>query len=486
MIPLRKNKEFTEWWLPALLAVAVIVSGVILEQEKLYILPFLVLAGVFIIKLDMKQLFFILLFLIPLSTEYSVTSSLSLDFPDELFMLLVTGGLLAFLLLKPGLFPAEAKYSSLFVLLLLQLAWMLVTVVFSTNTLLSTKYFLAKIWYIVPFVIGGLLFLNSKEDLRKAAWLMVVSMTITIVISLALHATHGFSFESINDTIRPFFRNHVTYSALMVCLLPIIYVAYRNTEGKEKRNLKILLIIYLVALFFAYSRGAWLCVIGGAVTWWALERKILMSLLLGTVIAAIMAVSWLITDDNYMKFAPDFNTTEFHTDFSQHMQATYQLKDVSTMERFYRWIAGVRMVKEEPVTGFGPNTFYNNYKSYTVAAFKTWVSDNEERSTVHNYFLLMAVEQGIPGMILFGLLVYFIFATASQAYQKLTDPFDRNLALIGAMMLSMIIILNLLSDLIETDKVGSLYFLIMGIMIRLQMKLRRQKLSDTNPAQQHG
>lgn len=231
--------------------------------------------------------------------------------------------------------------------------------------------------------------------------------------------------------------------------------------------------------FFSYSRGAWLCVIGGAITWWAMEKKILMKLILVSVIAVVMAVAWLIADENYMKFAPDFDTTEFHTDFSQHMQATYQLKDVSTMERFYRWIAGVRMVKEEPVTGFGPNTFYKNYKSYTVAAFKTWVSDNEEHSTVHNYFLLLAIEQGLPGMILFIILVYFMFLTGVTAYNQLPDLFDRNLALISTIVLSMIIILNLLSDLIETDKIGSIYFLILGIMIKLQMRLHHQKASKS-------
>ncbi|MFN8265025.1 MAG: O-antigen ligase family protein [Chitinophagaceae bacterium] len=479
MLSRLKNKEFIDLWLPALISIVLIVTGVVLEEEKLFIVPFVILGGLFLIQTEIKQLFFLLLFLIPLSTEYSVTGSLSLDFPDEPFMLLITGGLLAYFLLKPALFPAEAKYSSLFVLLLMQIAWMLVTVLFSTGVVLSTKYLLAKVWYIVPFVFGGLMFMDSKEDFLKAAKLLILAMTIPIVISLVLHSFRGFSFESVNDTLRPFFRNHVSYSGLMVCLIPVLYIGYRNTTGKQKVLLKYLVILFMAALFFSYSRGAWLCVIGGAITWWAMEKKILMKLILVSVIAVVMAVAWLIADENYMKFAPDFDTTEFHTDFSQHMQATYQLKDVSTMERFYRWIAGVRMVKEEPVTGFGPNTFYKNYKSYTVAAFKTWVSDNEEHSTVHNYFLLLAIEQGLPGMILFIILVYFMFLTGVTAYNQLPDLFDRNLALISTIVLSMIIILNLLSDLIETDKIGSIYFLILGIMIKLQMRLHHQKASKS-------
>ena len=54
------------------------------------------------------------------------------------------------------------------------------------------------------------------------------------------------------------------------------------------------------------------------------------------------------------------------------------------------------------------------------------------------------------------------------------DPFERSLAMLCAVVLSMIVTLNLLSDLIETDKIGSLYFIILGLLIRLQVKVNEQ------------
>jgi len=42
-------------------------------------------------------------------------------------------------------------------------------------------------------------------------------------------------------------------------------------------------------------------------------------------------------------------------------------------------------------------------------------------------------------------------------------------------ILSMIITLNLLSDLIETDKIGSLFFIILGLLIHLEYKMRGVK-----------
>jgi O-antigen ligase len=39
-----------------------------------------------------------------------------------------------------------------------------------------------------------------------------------------------------------------------------------------------------------------------------------------------------------------------------------------------------------------------------VKSFRTYVSDNPEKSTTHNYFLLQLAEQGIPGFLLFAIL----------------------------------------------------------------------------------
>lgn len=475
MLLQRNHNEFYSWWLPGLVAAAFIVTGIVLEEKILVVLPFVFIAGLWLIATDIKQLFFLLLFCIPLSTEYNVTGSLSTDFPDEGLMLLLTGAIIAFSILKPGFFPVKLKYSSLFLILLCQLVWIAVTILFSYQPLLSFKYGLAKIWYIVPFIIGTQIFLQTKEDYIKASKALVFSMTIPIALSLVRHAAAGFTFESINFTLDPFFRNHVSYSAMIVCTAPVILAWYAESGDKTRKITALLFVLFLVALFFSYSRGAWLCLITGYLTWWAIRKKILMKLIAAAAVFVTISVSWLITDDNYMKFAPDYDKTYFRTNFGDHMQATYQLKDISTMERFYRWVAGMRMISEEPVTGFGPNTFYRNYKQYTVAAFKTWVSANEEKSTVHNYFLLVTIEQGFLGLILFCLLLYIMFATIVKSYHLLNDPFDRLLAMVCGVMLSMIITLNLLSDLIETDKTGGLFFLILGTIIQLQIKLHQQK-----------
>jgi O-antigen ligase len=183
------------------------------------------------------------------------------------------------------------------------------------------------------------------------------------------------------------------------------------------------------------------------------------------IVIVTVSLFWIKSGDRYLQYAHDYRTTIFHQDFEEHWQATYEFKDMSTAERFYRWIAGVRMIKDNPLAGYGPNTFYNNYKSYAVPAFKTYVSDNKEHSTVHNYFLLIAIEQGIPGLVFFLLLVGCMLNYAQHLYHRVKDIFYKTIAVTSGVILVMILTVNFLSDLIETDKVGSLFFLCLSMLI---------------------
>lgn len=242
----------------------------------------------------------------------------------------------------------------------------------------------------------------------------------------------------------------------------------------------IVIVLMLLALFFSYARGAWLALVTGAVAFVLIRKqKIVLAYLLLIVLAA-GTVFWLRQDNNYLRFAHNYQRTIFHKDFGEHLVATYKLKDVSTAERFYRWIAGVRMIKDQPLTGFGPNTFYENYKPYGVPAFKTWVSDNPEHSTVHNYFLLTVIEQGYPGLFFFLLLLGAMLWYAQRLWKRVKDPFYKTTAMVTGVILVMIITVNCLSDLIETDKVGSLFFLCLSMLIVTDLLTAKEQAGQTD------
>ncbi|MDB5197578.1 MAG: O-antigen ligase family protein, partial [Flaviaesturariibacter sp.] len=125
------------------------------------------------------------------------------------------------------------------------------------------------------------------------------------------------------------------------------------------------------------------------------------------------------------------------------------------------------------MTGYGPNTFYQNYKGHGVTAFKTWVSENEEHSTVHNYFLLTAIEQGFVGLLLLLLLVGYAFYKAEVLYWNEADTFWKATAAGVAIILAMLCTVNFLSDLVETDKLGSVFYICLGTLLAMIARIRK-------------
>ena len=139
------------------------------------VVPFIALAMYALIPALLKPsitLFWLVFICIPLSTEWQLLPTLGIDFPDELLMIFLTLSGLFYFLRYPTQLPDVLSRSSLFTLLLIQLIWIAICCVFSYEPILSVKYLLAKIWYIVPFVILPVYFIRSARDWKiwAACW----------------------------------------------------------------------------------------------------------------------------------------------------------------------------------------------------------------------------------------------------------------------------------------------------------------------------
>lgn len=433
-----------------------------------------------------NAVFLLMIVSLPLSMEMQVSGGFGTDFPDELLMLFTTFLFFLYWIYHPSAISKTLFSHPLILLLLLTLGWAMISSLFSTHPFFSLKFLLAKCWYLGAFVLAPLIAFQSKSVTKQAFILLSWSMVAVAIIALARHSQSGFAFAEVNQSLTPFFRNHVSYSAMLVCILPLFYFFYIMSASRTmKLFLTALGLILLIALFFSYARGAWLALLTGTAGFFLIRRKIMAAVFVTVMLLVLGAVYWLKSDDRYLNYAHDYRTTIYHEDFRQHLQATYQFKDASTAERFYRWIAGVRMIKGNELLGFGPSTFYHNYKPYAVPAFKTWVSDNPEKSTVHNYFLLLAIEQGIPGLLFFLLLVTAMLLYAQRVYARQGEVFYRMAALVAGVVLVMILTVNFLSDLVETDKVGSLFLLCISMLIIADVKTRSSLLPENSDSSSH-
>lgn len=445
--------------------------GAALLHNPALVLPGVLLAGGLVAFLEWRIIYYLLFFTLPFSQEIGLPGGLSMDVPSEPLMLVLTACVGLMFVLGKGRLARREVLHPIIVVLALMLLWSAVDMLFSVDTTKSFKYLLAKTWYITPFVFGTLLLVKRPAQVWQLAAVYVAGACLSVLYVAARHASRGLSFAEINWAVRPFFRNHVIYAALLAMLIPYAWYAYRATISKAaKLSWAVALGLLLFGLLTSYTRASILSLPVMAIFYVVLRLRLTKILLLSTVLAAGSAATYFMHDDTYMLYAPEFEKVVFNgKNFSRHLEATYNMQDVSGMERVYRWVAATRMIAEKPLLGSGPATFYPEYKRYTVKSFRTYVSDNPEKSTTHNYFLLQLAEQGIPGFLLFLVLMAVTLLTAERLYhQTARQPALRRVVLATTLSLVVIIFHLLLNELIEVDKIGSMFFAGLALLIRVE------------------
>lgn len=449
------------------------------QNTDYVIVPVLALAGVLLIQ-HPQYLIYGLALSIPWSVEYHFNGNLSTDLPDEPLMLLSSVAVLSLLIYHRKKIKRENIHPLMFILAL-EFFWITITLVTSTDLILSLKYSLAKGWYLLAFVALPLFFFRDEKILKRSAVLLLCSMLVFMFVALGRHSQYFWRFDKVNDALMPFFLNHVNYSALLTFIIPLQIATLKlSTSKKLKAFLACVLALTLAALYLSYSRGAWLALLTGIIAYWLLAKRLLFIGFLFFFFISVGLVFWLKANDRFLNYSNEYKTTIFHSNFTEHLIATYKLKDLSDAERFYRWVAGIRMIKDNWQTGIGPSTFYHQYKSYTLPAFKTYVSANKEQSTVHNYFLLVLIEQGVIGLLLFVSLVGSFFWYAEKIYQRTSEKFWKiGIASVASIMVMQCTV-NFLSDMIETDKIGSVFYWCIAVLIVADFKTRKESDFSTN------
>jgi O-antigen ligase len=439
----------------------------LVENQWLWLLLIPVSLIIWFSIIDFKIIFFLLLFFIPLSTEITFDNGLGTDLPTEPLIIGLMGiGLLYFLIhfKKMG---RNFLTHPITLLIYLHLFWTFFTSLTSYSILISLKFLLAKIWYVCTFYFMAGYLLRTEKRIKRMFWVVLLPMILSVIVIWYRHSSYGFSFGDIHRVLHPFQRNHVNYAALLALLFPWIFLLrFEYSKGSFVRLfLTMLLPIWLIAIYLSFTRAAYgailISAVAGLLLWW----RSLIPFVYAGIIVVVIGIFWLTNNNKYLAFAPNYDRTISHTEFDNLLEATVKLEDISTMERLYRWVAGAHMSVKEPVVGFGPGSFVQHYKAYTVKGFRTYVSNNEEKSGIHSYFLMVLVEQGFPGLIIFSLLILAILKSGQRV---INDPRSRHRPWIPmATITSFIVILTFLTinDLVETDKIGSFFFMFIAILV---------------------
>lgn len=437
-----------------------------LDAIILFLLPFALVFGM-LVAFNYRLVYLLFFVVLPFSIEIYLPNGFGTDLPTEPIMLTLTGVFLIKFIQEFHTLKKKRWLHPISVMLFLHLVWIGFMALYSVDSFVSLKYTLAKSWYVLPFFYLSLFLFERNgisfiDKIFKTLWW---SLSIALVYIMVRHAMAGFAFDAINDALKPIFRNHVNYAVLLVALWPFMIYLYVHSSNKKLYGLS--LILLLAAIYLSYTRAAQACVIIAGIIYVIIKyRKMIHSIALGLVLMTSL-IFFLLSNNNYLKFAPDYNKAVTHHKFENLIEATYKLEDISTMERVYRWVAGFRMVADKPLTGFGPGCFYPVYKKYTINMFRTYVSDNPEKSGMHNNFLIVFVEQGVVGFLIMLTICILPLVYGERYYHQLKDQKSKNLMMATTCAVACLFAVLLINELLEADKVGPLFFICLAVIVYL-------------------
>jgi O-antigen ligase len=456
--------------------IASIFSAIIADEVLLLGLPFFYLL-IFQTIVDFKKVFWLALISIPLSTELTLGPTLEIHMPVEPLMIGLTLVYIIYIIANPQKINVKALKHPLIIMLIIHLVWIFITMLMSNLFVVSLKFFISKMWYVIVFTALGMQCIKDEKDFKTFFWVVFLPLLFATLVVFVRLALINFAFEDIQTVMKPFFRNHISYSSILALFIPFIFLAatwYRRWSLTWWFLVGGFIFI-LFSIQFSYTRTAYgglVLAVGGLLV---VQWKLIKPALVLSACILLAGATFIVNDNQYLEFAPNYDKTITHTDFNSLVEATYKLEDISTMERVYRWVAAARMSQEELVFGYGPGNFYNFYKGYTVYKFQTYVSDNPEKSGVHSYFLMMLVDQGILGCLIFFALTFAILIYGEKIYHETRNK--ERAKIILSIIYSMIVIDSflLINDMIETDKVGSFFFIMIGMLVNFDLLNQKEK-----------
>ena len=106
--------------------------------------------------------------------------------------------------------------------ILLHLLWMMITSLTSEMPIISIKYFLSRLWFVVAFYFIALEFFKKGNNYKSFIWAYSVPLLLVIVYSLYRLSNFGFIKIYTYSVMSPFYNDHTAYGAAIAMIIPVI------------------------------------------------------------------------------------------------------------------------------------------------------------------------------------------------------------------------------------------------------------------------
>ena len=423
---------------------------------QLLLLPFiLLLIYLFVYRLDV--VFLLIVFCTPLSFNFEdlALAGIGFYFPTEPLLLLFTLIFFMKLIFKKTLKNKLTHYKHpITKIIILQFLWLFITSVTSELPIVSFKFLIARTWFIVPVFFYAIHFFNQgKKQIFQFLWCFVIPVFIVSTFTLINHYNHSFSEEAGHWVMWPFFKDHTSYGAILAICIPIVLFLLNETKKLSlKYLLIIILVVLLVALYFSYTRAAWLSILGAGLIYLLYYYKIKLKWIISL---TLVSSFFIFLNFNNLSYLIEKNDAEHTTEnFSERIESMSNISsDASNLERLNRWSCAIDLFKKKPLLGWGPGTYSFVYAPFQNSKDLTIISTNfGDGGNAHSEYLGPLAEQGLIGMIIMIFLVATVFYSSGNFYLNSLNVFDRRLTMMVILSLSTYFSHGILNNYLDTDK----------------------------------
>lgn len=461
-----------------LIALYLIISSVALYLEMWFVLALPFILGIILFSFFRpKYLFYAIVFMTPLSLNLEEVGMGTISFylPTEP-LLFGFSALLMLAHMYRAIFPWEIVSHPISRALYLYIGWMLLTSITSVDPVVSLKFLISRLWFIIPmYFAGATLFLRLKNA-RRFLLLYLIPFFGVVLYTLMRHSVLGFEEDPAHSVMEPFYRDHTQYGAVVAFFVPIAAGLFLDGKSNPIQRLVtgIFLAVLLFALVYTYSRAAWLSVFFAFVLWVIVQSKVQLKVIVAG--GMILLLGMILSYDRIMVELRK-NKTDSSENLVENVESITNIStDASNLERINRWNSVFAMTAEKPIFGFGPGTYMFEYAPYQNARDLTIISTNfGDVGNAHSEYLGPLAESGIPGMLSVLVLVFFIFYTAYNAYNRLPPGRTRHLLLFSALALVTYFTHGLLNNYLDSDKASVPVFGTMAIIAAIDVISRKGK-----------
>ncbi len=419
---------------------------------------------------SLDKLLFLIVFLTPLSVSLDhLDFGTSISMPAEPLMLLLT---IIFVIaqLYKGNYDRRALFHPMSLLIFVHLSWIAITSLTSELPLVSLKYLISRIWFLVPFYFFAIQVFRDYGNIKRFLWVYIIPLILVIgYTSFGLIRT-GFNEELSQSVMTPFYPSHTAYGAIIAMFLPFVFI---NVFSKAKNKVvKIagifVLLCFCFAILFSYSRAVWVSIPAA----FGLYLLIMFKIKARTVIIAlVIIVSFLGFNKEQIFIALEKNKQDSSEEFVENLQSISNIStDDSNTERINRWSSAIAMFKERPFFGWGPGTYQFEYAPFQLSKNMTLISTNAgDLGNAHSEYIGPLSESGLlGGLFVLAIAIYSLYIGIRLYLNTKTDEV-RLLTLSVLLGLCTYFIHGFLNNYLDTDKASVPFWGFIAILTALDI-----------------